>query len=1399
MKKKSFSFLMMLSLIPTTVGALTVAALSAVNAHGNLVQAENEEVTFDSIAWNNIDYASPILMPDTETHFIPQYGYCILLKYSKMFTPVSTENFAYTHPEYSSHIKVNGTSLNEIQGCVSRIYSGYLYVYFPATAVNYVSDYFRPTLEIEAGASFLGCILPYGRFEYKNSIGKNGKWEVTTNFVRGDVTYSKIEWNNTSYSSDPIFNGKNGLLLKYSDMLSTNSSENGSAYVQERNLKNTVLGSNIKLNDTYFKDIADAEIRYFNQQFLWLYTPNMTVALPGERFAKIIISDTFVFDKNIPAKTFYFKDNKWVDNLPVATFSAIQWNNIDYSLTIPNHNNGRPTDGFVFGMQYSENVGLGVLSTNMANSSYDVGTYLLMNGVPCKDISGAIVGCYANTTIILVYFPEASITYSDQYDRPTVEVLTDCLFNGYILPAMKFEFCGAISTLGGWRILPDEVDNPFTEITWNNIGYGTGYEGKSGVLLSYTNYLANFSAEYQGGINTRNLANTDLGKNIKVNGVSLNSITGSEILYHSTNHLWIYAPNMNVASNGYGHPQLSLDVATCLFDSIISPFQLIFKDNAWHVSDEDVLLRTSFTGFYQQYNNYDLGNTYRQTILCFDKHFYHDASKNDTNLITANEEFVNKVTLNGVLLKNVPGIYAIYMGNNYINLMIREVDLAPVSGYPATELTIPQDTHLFDYFINEVTFYLNSSSNQWLTAQNGVIINTLDEATFVTTGLTNQIGGMRFESRINKSMFDVQVSKYGLENISFGTYIVPKVNYKNSNASSPIDYVNHISPSSSTYLDIPNTGKDFNNSATASTDGYYRFTGTMYNVKSSHYADGFIGIGYLKVGDRTYYGNVTENATTYYELLVQAYNQGLISSSYFTSILSFNTTSNAYELSDVSVIPTGYSVSYANKGYYALTVNKEIRTIVVDGVPHKVNLRAGNSTYFAYYNEAIDFRNSLEMSKGIGEPIYELFPDDTNSNSDLNTVENVSSLNQAFGSNAQRIWLDLRGGLGFSTNGINQCTADGEFRFDGNKVARIHNYLAQFTSKGITELTLLVSGWANAYDAPVFLKNGSWLTPTEAYATTGAEFKNIIPTQTNEAYQNWLDVNENLAYKIAKEFPEFKYIETVNEIDGGGYKYYYGYANGGTKPSIDTVCKWAMDICHVYSKGIRRAGSSLKVMSPAFSCFDTDNNYRPYNTKNFITHCYSYIESSSDPYTNNWFQVMNLHPYVFPSKGTVGEDSVYLWNTNPLSSKSYNIDNTDYDTDWVTYMNYVHNTIMGGHGDTKKSVAITEFGFSDMGGTTDTNWKHANDNNRYSTIASNMMTKINSLSYIETLIWFRMFDFPIGDPSIAFGGCLEQNFGLIETNKTLKELGKMLYQLWNGGSTDYSAINSYLSTMEGRN
>ena len=1393
MKRKLLLFLSALSLSLLSAGVISSSVANT--GYSNKIVADNQDATFTKIEWNNIDYGIPLNMPAIESSYIPQHGYAVLFTYDKLFNPVSSDNFV-SNAAYTNYIKVNGVSINQFENTVVKIISGKLFIYFPETALTYTQDYYRPSIEVIEGASFYGLNLPHTRAEATNSTGHNGIFVDTTNAVKENVTYQDIAWNNTHYNdaSYPALGGKNALLLQFNNNLSKYNAESGGVFVQDRNLKNTEVGEHISLNGTLMKDINGAEIRYFNQNYLWLYAPNMTVAGGGNRFAKIDITSVGLLDSILPNKSFFFVENKWVDNLQEATYVGIGWNNIDYWGKTPNITGGIPNDGYMICLQYEENIGPGstqdkVDDVNMANSSYDIGFHLLINGVPCKDVSGAMVGSYIIATYLYIYFPASSIAFNENYYRPTIEIEEGCMFGSYLLPAIRLEYNANIGRHSCWNVVSEKSSVNFNAIAWNNTDYG--YMGdKNGILLSYTANLSKYSPEAGGEIKTRNLKDTDLGQHIKLNGIALSRIDGSELCYYSDIYLWIYTPTMTVASNGYTVPHLSIEMPVTFLDVIIPAIDLNFS-TIWVVDDTLYLNRTSFTSIFDGYNNLDLGNGYHQTILCFDKTL---SNEQNIDLIATDAEFVNKVTLNGVKLKNVPGIFVIYMGNNYINVMIRDVDLAAHS-----ELIIPQDTQIFDNYINETCLVLDSSSNTWVGLGDGTIIQTVEEATFRTTGLFNLTTGMCFENRINKSLFDSVVSRYGIENISFGTYIVPKSNYLASELSSPIEYVNSNVASSSTYANIVNTNKDFNNMATAESDGYYRFTASMYNIKAAHYAEGYIGIGYITIGGRTYYGNTTDNATTFYELMVDAYSSSLIDSSYFQTVISFTTTSNAYELNDNSVITSGYSCSYASKGYYQLSVSKDIKTIVIDGVPYKANFKNGDNTYFAYYNNVIDYRSSLTMSKGIGEPITELFPDYYNSNYNFDTCENVSGLNQAFGSDGMRIWLDLKGGLSLSID--NLCDANGVFQFDPDKVTQLHNYLSVFRARGITELTLLVSGWAYAYDSPIYLKEGVWYTNSQAIGN-GATFKNIIPCQTNDSYQKWLDANEDLAYRIAKEFPEFKYIETANEIDGGGYTFhpdYHAVSTDNIAP-ITTVAGWAMDICHAFSKGVRKANSTLRVMTPAFSCVDTNGVNLKYNTKSFINYCYQHIENSDDTDTNNWFQVMNLHPYVFPTKINTGADSVYLWENRPYktSGQRDKIDNTDYDTDWLNYMNYVHNTIMGGHHDMKKSVAITEFGFSDMGGTTDSYWQYINYNNRNNTLATALMSRINSLDYLETLMWFRCFDFAITDASSAFGGCYEQNFGLVEENKSLKELGKKLYQLWHNGSTDYSQVNAFLSTMQGR-
>ena len=149
-----------------------------------ITETKAESVTFSSIAWNNIDYSN--IRPETEPNYIPQNGYLVLLSYSAKFNPAGTDNFAYTNPTYSSHIKINGVPLNTVENSISRIVSGNLFIYFPKEAYVVSGDYYRPTIEIDADTTMYSLTLPYIRLEYCDTIGKHNKWNDVTNSARSN-------------------------------------------------------------------------------------------------------------------------------------------------------------------------------------------------------------------------------------------------------------------------------------------------------------------------------------------------------------------------------------------------------------------------------------------------------------------------------------------------------------------------------------------------------------------------------------------------------------------------------------------------------------------------------------------------------------------------------------------------------------------------------------------------------------------------------------------------------------------------------------------------------------------------------------------------------------------------------------------------------------------------------------------------------------------------------------------------------------------------------------------------------------------------------------------------------------------------------------------------------------
>jgi len=167
----------------------------------------------------------------------------------------------------------------------------------------------------------------------------------------------------------------------------------------------------------------------------------------------------------------------------------VDWNNVDFSKKwAPNQDaNGIPLDGFCILPLYKSNIASATYENdNLLTAGLpgcNAGDHILVNGVPVKDVSGATMRIYPVNGWFL-YVPNSSITYSEEYEFCTIEVLEGMSLDGtYQTVATRFEYRGTLGTFGNWQVNPApivKVPSEFDSIVWNNRDYSSsaGWAGE---------------------------------------------------------------------------------------------------------------------------------------------------------------------------------------------------------------------------------------------------------------------------------------------------------------------------------------------------------------------------------------------------------------------------------------------------------------------------------------------------------------------------------------------------------------------------------------------------------------------------------------------------------------------------------------------------------------------------------------------------------------------------------------------------------------------------------------------------------------------------------------------------------------------------------------------------------
>lgn len=237
------------------------------------------------------------------------------------------------------------------------------------------------------------------------------------------------------------------------------------------------------------------------------------------------------------------------------------------------------------------------------------------------------------------------------------------------------------------------------------------------------------------------------------------------------------------------------------------------------------------------------------------------------------------------------------------------------------------------------------------------------------------------------------------------------------------------------------------------------------------------------------------------------------------------------------------------------------------------------------------------------------------------------------------------------------------------------------------------------------------------------------PYEEYDMYIRWLVLQQKAYKAFAEDFPEVDYFEPANEPEFGGCIHKNGYTHAGSEvvnanymyTQYDQV-RILADMCWYISKALKEVNPDAKVMNPSLCGLTT--------TPDYLEDIYKAIESGglpagqekSDVDPDNYFQVLNWHPYTFGSD-TVNEA-------------------------WLELQHEIYQVAID-HGDAGKPVWFTEFGWTDWGEPT-----------RQDTIANAFVGFFDmvkaEMPFVQTVMVFRLTTLTTQDISVG-----ENNFGIM--------------------------------------
>ncbi len=373
------------------------------------------------------------------------------------------------------------------------------------------------------------------------------------------------------------------------------------------------------------------------------------------------------------------------------------------------------------------------------------------------------------------------------------------------------------------------------------------------------------------------------------------------------------------------------------------------------------------------------------------------------------------------------------------------------------------------------------------------------------------------------------------------------------------------------------------------------------------------------------------------------------------------------------------------------------------------------------------YQSTYEYLYGICETPVELYPE---VDSGL-TTEWIADVIESMGIKTYRIWMHIS--LLFSVDDDDNLTMNEEY------AERLHYVVDTLEAAGIEKFTLLTSERLH-------------LTEYKDYGNTSLP----DPTAEPDKYLRVLKLEEKAYEMMAREFPKVEYYECINEPDNGTAavnKNGYVYNPNGSLSNEDYVftteecVNVCMDLNWYVRRGLKKGNPNAKLMLPSLTNFAS--------SVSFLERCYKAIYSKtlpagqemSDTDPDNYFDVLNWHPYLGSLFGL----------------------NNEVDDVWVKRQKDFYDVACK-YGDAEKPAWLTEFGFTDGGDesilgtvTIDGQTGRAPVN-----MVKVLQTIKEELPFVESICLFRITDMYNSPVDVV----TENTFGMFYNPDDLVNVGK---------------------------